>query len=150
MQDIGFNDGDKIISVDGKELIDQFEINKMLFTRSLAEVQVLSDNGERKIINIPEDIGTKMMESGQMLSFIPIPDLAIDSVLPNMPAAYAGLQKGDIISRVNGSKIYGDDDFENSKSMNADYMELEILRDGSLFDITIPVSYTHLTLPTKA
>jgi regulator of sigma E protease len=78
------------------------------------------------------------MESGQMLSFMPIPDLVIDSVLPNMPGSYAGLQKGDIISRVNGSKIYSDDDFENSKSVNADYMELEILRNGSSFDLTIP------------
>ena len=138
MQEVGFNDGDKIISVDGKELVDQFEINKMLFTRNLSEVQVLSENGQRRIINIPEDIGTRMMESGQMLSFMPIPDLVIDSVLPNMPGSYAGLQKGDIISRVNGSKIYGDDDFENSKSVNADYMELEILRNGSLFDVTIP------------
>ena len=55
-----------------------------------------------------------------------------------MPGSFAGLQKGDIISRVNGSKIYSDDDFENSKSVNADYMELEILRNGSLFDVTIP------------
>jgi regulator of sigma E protease len=138
MQEIGFNDGDKIISVDGKKLVDQFEINKMLFTRNISEVQVLSDNGERRVINIPENVGTKMMESGQMLSFTPIPDLVIDSVLPSMPGSFAGLQKGDIISRVNGSKIYGDDDFENSKSVNADYMELEILRNGSLFDLTIP------------
>ena len=77
MQEVGFNDGDKIISVDGKELVDQFEINKMLFTRNLSEVQVLSENGQRRIINIPEDIGTRMMESGQMLSFMPIPDLSL-------------------------------------------------------------------------
>ena len=138
MQEVGFNDGDKIISVDGKELVDQFEINKMLFTRNLSEVQVLSGNGKRRIINIPEDIGTRMMESGQILSFIPIPDLVIDSVLPNMPGSFAGLQKGDIILRVNDSKIYSVDDFENSKSVNADYMELEILRNGSSFDVTIP------------
>jgi regulator of sigma E protease len=57
MQEVGFNDGDKIISVDGKELVDQFEINKMLFTRNLSEVQVLSENGQRRIINIPEALG---------------------------------------------------------------------------------------------
>ena len=52
----------------------------MLFTRNLTEVQVISENGQRKIVNIPENIGTRMMESGQMLSFIPVPDLVIDSV----------------------------------------------------------------------
>ena len=79
-----------------------------------------------------------MMESGQMLSFIPFPDLVIDSVFSGLPASYAGLTKGDIIIRVNGSKIYEVNDFDSNKSVNADYMELEILRNGSLFDVTIP------------
>ena len=30
------------------------------------------------------------------------------------------------------------DDFDSNKSVNADYMDLEILRNGSLFDVTIP------------
>ena len=97
MQEVGFEDGDKILTVDGKEIVDQFDINKMLFTRGISQVQALSLNGQRKTINIPEDIGTQMMESGQILSFIPIPDLVIDSVISDMPASYAGLQKGDII-----------------------------------------------------
>ena len=95
-------------------------------------------NGQRKTINIPEDIGTQMMESGQILSFIPIPDLVIDSVISDMPASYAGLQKGDIISRVNGSKILNPDDFDTQKSINADYIELEISRNGNLFDAVVP------------
>ena len=138
MQEVGFEDGDKILTVDGKEIIDQFDINKMLFTRGISQVQALSLNGQRKTINIPEDIGTQMMESGQILSFIPIPDLVIDSVISDMPASYAGLQKGDIISRVNGSKILNPDDFDTQKSINADYIELEISRNGNLFDAVVP------------
>ena len=122
MQEVGFEDGDKILTVDGKEIDDQFDINKMLFTRGISQVQALSLNGQRKTINIPEDIGTQMMESGQILSFIPIPNLVIDSVISDMPASYAGLQKGDIISRVNGSKILNPDDFDTQKSINADYI----------------------------
>ena len=138
MQEVGFEDGDKILTVDGKEIVDQFDINKMLFTRGISQVEALSLNGQRKTINIPEDIGTQMMESGQILSFIPIPDLVIDSVISNMPASYAGLQKGDIISRVNGSKILNPDDFDTQKSINADYIELEISRNGNLFDAVVP------------
>ena len=138
MQEVGFEDGDKILTVDGKEIVDQFDINKMLFTRGISQVQALSLNGQRKTINIPEDIGTQMMESGQILSFIPIPDLVIDSVISDMPASYAGLQKGDIISRVNGSKILNPDDFDSQKSINADYIELEISRNGNLFDAVVP------------
>ena len=138
MQEVGFEDGDKILTVDGKEIVDQFDINKMLFTRGISQVQALSLNGQRKTINIPEDIGTQMMESGQILSFIPIPDLVIDSVISDMPASYAGLQKGDIISRVNGSKILNPDDFASQKSINADYIELEISRNGNLFDAVVP------------
>ena len=138
MQEVGFEDGDKILTVDGKEIVDQFDINKMLFTRGISQVQALSLNGQRKTISIPEDIGTQMMESGQILSFIPIPDLVIDSVISDMPASYAGLQKGDIISRVNGSKILNPDDFDTQKSINADYIELEISRNGNLFDAVVP------------
>ena len=138
MQEVGFEDGDKILTVDGKEIVDQFDINKMLFTRGISQVQALSLNGQRKTINIPEDIGTQMMESGQIFSFIPIPDLVIDSVISDMPASYAGLQKGDIISRVNGSKILNPDDFDSQKSINADYIELEISRNGNLFDAVVP------------
>ena len=138
MQEVGFEDGDKILTVDGKEIVDQFDINKMLFTRGISQVEALSLSGQRKTINIPEDIGTQMMESGQILSFIPIPDLVIDSVISDMPASYAGLQKGDIISRVNGSKILNPDDFDTQKSINADYIELEISRNGNLFDAVVP------------
>ena len=138
MQEVGFEDGDKILTVDGKEIVDQFDINKMLFTRGISQVQAVSLNGQRKTINIPEDIGTQMMESGLILSFIPIPDLVIDSVISDMPASYAGLQKGDIISRVNGSKILNPDDFDTQKSINADYIELEISRNGNLFDAVVP------------
>ena len=138
MQEVGFEDGDKILTVDGKEIVDQFDINKMLFTRGISQVEALSLSGQRKTINIPEDIGTQMMESGQILSFIPIPDLVIDSVISDMPASYAGLQKGDIISRVNGSKILNPDDFDSQKSINADYIELEISRNGNLFDAVVP------------
>ena len=138
MQEIGFNDGDKILNVDGDELSDQFDINKILFTRDISTVQVLSNDGNVRTINIPDNIGTKMMESGQMLSFMPIPNLVIDSVYNGMPAQYAGLQKDDIISRINGSKILNRDDFEEGKKMNADYMDLEILRSNNRFNLTVP------------
>ena len=138
MQEIGFNDGDKILNVDGNELSDQFDINKILFTRDISTVQVLSNDGNVRTINIPDNIGTKMMESGQMLSFMPIPNLVIDSVYNGMPAQYAGLQKDDIISRINGSKILNLDDFEEGKKMNADYMDLEILRSNNRFNLTVP------------
>ena len=138
MQEIGFNDGDKILNVDGDELSDQFDINKILFTRDISTVQVLSNDGNVRTINIPDNIGTKMMESGQMLSFMPIPNLVIDSVYNGMPAQYAGLQKDDIISRINGSKILNLDDFEEGKKMNADYMDLEILRSNNRFNLTVP------------
>ena len=138
MQEIGFNDGDKILNVDGADLTDQFEINKILFTRDISTVQVLSNDGNVRTINIPDNIGTKMMESGQMLSFMPIPNLVIDSVYNGMPAQYAGLQKDDIISRINGSKILNLNDFEEGKKMNADYMDLEILRSNNRFNLTVP------------
>ena len=41
MKKIGFEDGDRILKIDGKDLEDQYQINNILVSRSIDVVEVI-------------------------------------------------------------------------------------------------------------
>ena len=104
-KELGFEKGDKIIYVDGKELDNVLEINSHMFLRDIKTVTIKNINGITKNIIVPKGIGKKMFESGQMIAFSPYIPAIIDSVAPNSSAMLAGLKKGDLFKKVNGIEI---------------------------------------------
>ena len=68
-QKVGFLNGDKILSVDGQVLDNVLMINKDLFLRSVQEVDVMRADGTKKTLQIPEDFGSQMFESGDLRPF---------------------------------------------------------------------------------
>ena len=105
VQKIGFEKGDKIIDVDGKEIDNVLDINKMLLFRPIEYVTVEKSNGSLSDILIPSDLGSEIFKSGQINSFIPIFPAEIDSVVPDSPALNSGLESGDKILSVNDEII---------------------------------------------
>ena len=105
MQDYGFQNGDKILNVNQEPLDSQIDINKFLLLRSVETVEVKHPDGSVEVIELPDDIGQKLFQSGEMQSFSPVRKPLIDSVKPDTPAMEAGLKKGDLITSVNGKKI---------------------------------------------
>ncbi|WP_127846509.1 RIP metalloprotease RseP [Psychroflexus aestuariivivens] len=105
MQDYGFQNGDKILNVNQKPLDSQIDINKFLLLRSVETVEVKHPDGSVEVIELPEDIGQKLFQAGEMQSFSPVRKPLIDSVKPDTPAMKAGLKKGDLITSVNGNKV---------------------------------------------
>ena len=67
VEQLGFEIGDQILTVDGKALENVLEINKHFFLRNVNNVTVKRQNGSTTTLAIPEDIGTKMFESGEMV-----------------------------------------------------------------------------------
>lgn len=104
-KEYGFEDGDRVLEVNGKELKNTIDINKYLFMRDVENVTVLHQNGEKESISIPEDIGSEMFQQGVMQPFIPIREPVIDSVLPGLASEKAGLKKGDKIVSLNNVDI---------------------------------------------
>jgi CDP-diglyceride synthetase len=49
-----------------------FDINKYFLLREVNEVRVRRKNGGLATIYIPDDIGTQIFESGQMIPFVPV------------------------------------------------------------------------------
>lgn len=100
-KELGFEDGDRILKVNGKDFENALDINKYLFLRDVTTVVVLHPDGSTETITLPEDIGSSMFEQGIMEPFVPFSKPILDSIVADMPAAKAGLQKSDEIVAVN-------------------------------------------------
>ena len=112
-QQIGFETGDELITVDGEKLDNVLEINKLLFLRSVESVSVKHSNGKTEKLSIPENFGNRMFESGELMPFSPVIPAIIDSVIPNSVAAKSGLMPNDRLISIDDSKISNWTDFKN-------------------------------------
>ena len=104
-EEAGFEVGDQIINVDGKTLDNVFEINKLLFLRDVEQVTVKRRNGTQTTLDIPEGMGEKMFESGELMPLSPTTSTVLDSVISNSPADLVGLQPGDRLISLNDQNI---------------------------------------------
>ena len=122
--ELGFEVGDQIISVDGTPLENVMDINKYLLLRDIEKVTVKRKEGSITTLTIPEDVGSKMFESGELIPLNPVIPAVIDSIIPNSPAAVVGLQSNDKILVVNGTKVENWTDFQNLKIEEAHAVEV--------------------------
>jgi regulator of sigma E protease len=138
IQEIGFEKGDKILAVDGNKLDYILDINKMLLLRPVEKIKVEKLDGSISEINIPENIGNDIFQSGQINSFIPLFSATIDSILIDSPALYSGMQSGDKIVSINNEIIYDYASFKNWLDNNSDdIIDVVVERDGSNYTLSI-------------
>lgn len=123
----GFQDGDKIMKINGKETFDVTDINKTLFLRKVQNVTVLRENGTEQIINLPENIGKIMWEDGNMFPFTERVQPVIDTVLTDTPAYKAGIKKGDKILAVNNLPVKYWHEF--TKKVDSTELNIQLLRN---------------------
>ena len=138
IQEIGFEKGDKILDVDGKKLDYVLDINKMLLLRPIEKIKVEKLDGSISEINIPENIGNDIFQSGQINSFIPLYSATIDSIVIDSPALYSGMQSGDKVVSINNEIIYDYTSFTNWLANNSDdIIDVEVERGASKFTLSI-------------
>lgn len=115
-KEYGFQDGDKILKINGEPLDDMLEINRYIFLRDVSNVEVKHADGSIETVPVPEDAGSKMFESGLMRAFEPRIEIELDSVFG--PAKEAGLLATDKIIAINGKKVQYRDEFQNISNEN--------------------------------
>lgn len=138
MEELGFEDGDQIAQVNGKDFENPIDINRHLLLRDVKEITVNRD-GNLKSIALPEDIGMQLFTSGEIeTSFYPIIKPQIDSVNVDSPAEKAGFLKGDLVYGINGEEILNRVDFsEKMKANGINPVVIQVSRDGDLKEIEV-------------
>lgn len=122
-EEIGFQKGDQILLVDGQPLEVALDINKMLLIRSVETVEVERANGQKELIQIPQNFGDRMFSTGQMNVLYPRFPAVIDSVLPDQGAYKAGFNAGDQIIAANDQVI---EDWQELRDFNNENPSQEI------------------------
>ncbi|HID96274.1 MAG TPA: RIP metalloprotease RseP [Candidatus Latescibacteria bacterium] len=99
-QSAGIRVGDRIISVDGKQVKDWDEILRRTHVERGRPIRIeLERNGEVQQVNLMLDSDT------EVLGIAPYIEPRVGSVARNSPAERAGIRKGDLIIAVNGQKV---------------------------------------------
>ena len=131
-EELGFKDGDKILKINGEIPFNVLDVNKHLFLREINNIEVQHADGNSALIDLPEDIGLQMWQSGNLEPFSARIKAVLDSVIPETPAAIAGLVKGDVITEMNGKEIFFWDEFVEMVIQNPKNTEIEVIvnRDG--------------------
>jgi len=114
---VGFQHGDKIISVDNKKIESFYKIVPEIIFSSAKTVQVKRNSS---IINIemPDTLISKLIDSRNKSFFItpriPFSPFVIKKAEKNTPAHEIGLQKGDELVKLNGNTFDYYDEFRDS------------------------------------
>lgn len=131
MEQYGFQQGDKIVSVDGQPFSEVTDINSYLLFRDINEIQVERASGTTENLKIPDDIGTQLFEAGDLPALTPRSPFKLDSITPNSPAEKAGLLVTDKLVNINGTEInYLSDLSYMLKNTNSSEMNLVVERNG--------------------
>jgi regulator of sigma E protease len=100
----GFSAGDCLLSLNGKSLTTWTVANKSLINYAGDELhfKVQRQNGIAEVV-LSDENGS--LEGLQALGLLPMQPAIVGSLMPGMPAAAAGLQKGDLILQISGAPI---------------------------------------------
>ena len=141
-QSLGFEDGDRIVSIDGEEIGNIIDIRKRLIIADQDRTVTIERGGEQQNITIPLESLVAMREDGSIIDFydILIP-FNIESVsLPTAEAA--GLMAGDQVIAIGETPVK---DFMHGRELLEPYKgrdaEIDIVRGGAdTLRLAVPVN----------
>lgn len=140
-KEFGFRDGDKVLTVNGEELLNVMDVNRYLFLRDVETIEVQHTDGSTETISMPEDIGTTMFKQDILRPFQPLRSPVIDTVDQAFPAYEAGFKKGDIITNVNGTAVSYWHELRQNVQKDVENT-IVVSRNGSLDTLTVTPTET--------
>jgi len=112
---IGFRNGDKILSVSGREVENFQMVAHDILLNDDRTVEVLRGNDTLKI-TVGEEVLASLVKNP--LIFIPRIPFIVDEVRPNEPAQAAGFLKGDKLLAINNTPMQFFDEFRQAMMEN--------------------------------
>lgn len=136
-QNIGFQNGDQILTVDGKQPKDLKEFSLSLLIDNAKEVKV-SRNDTIVSIMIPKEFGKNVVGEGKGAFATYQFPFVISELMENMPAQQAGLQVGDSIIGLNGTPTISYFDYQETFQYNPEKtIELTVVRGDSILTCAV-------------
>ncbi len=137
LEQYGFQDGDKVLKVEGEELDNAYDLDKMIMLRGARELYVEHPNGETETITLPEDIDYTLFQKDQRSFTLRVTPL-IDTVVADSPAEKGGLLKYDSIVAVNGQNIaYWDEFTDVLPDFKNDTITLDVVRGTETVHLSV-------------
>ncbi len=135
---VGFKDGDRILSVDGKL---QPKFNWMIIDVLLSDKIEIERDGKKMELDLTEEQkGEIISKEGKGFAYARRTNVSIDSITKNSLAEKAGLKIGDNIVAINNNKITFYDElgaeFSNHKN---DSVLLKVARNNTIVEIKTKV-----------
>lgn len=137
---IGLQSGDKVVAINGKELVKFEELRSAEVLYGNSTLTVIR-NGQEKDISVPANILNTVADYGIDEFVAPRIKYSIDSVVAGSNAFKAGLKKGDQILAVNGQQtIFFDQLQQILQEHKKKTVTASVLRDNA--KIELPVNVT--------
>ncbi len=117
--EMGFRNGDKIVTIGGKEVDDFLKITHDILLNSERSITVLRDN-KTVTFTVPDSLIARLIKNPMIIVYrIPF---IVDELAKNSPALNAGFKKGDELIAINGESKRYFDEFRSSmqQSKNKD------------------------------
>jgi len=135
---MGFQDGDKILKVDGKT---QNNLDKLSLDILLSDEITVLRNGKEVTFPTNDDGKAMAFRDENPKAFLTPRFAAVIDTIINPKTAEAGLKIGDQIVSVNGQKINYYDELQTVITKNANKnLNVEVVRAGAIQPLTLPVS----------
>ncbi|MFO8236392.1 MAG: RIP metalloprotease RseP [Bacteroidales bacterium] len=137
-ESVGFRDGDKIVSVDGKKVEKFNNVFQEIILNRPSYVTV--ERGQQKeVVHIPDSVFPKLLNNPGFLQ--PRVPPVIGRFPEDSPAKNAGLEVGDKIVAVNGKKIDFHDQLEQTlKEFRGQETEVIVDREGEEKKFNVGIS----------
>ncbi|MDH6251472.1 regulator of sigma E protease [Chryseobacterium sp. H1D6B] len=135
---MGFEDGDKILKVDGKT---QNNLDKLSLDVLLSDHITVLRNGKEVTFNTNDDGKALAFKDENPKAFLTPRYAPVIDTIVNPKAYEAGLRTGDQVVSVNGQKINYYDEFQSLVVKNpGKNINIEVLRAGKVQQLSLPVS----------
>lgn len=134
-KDVGFKNGDKIVSVDG-ELV-QNKFNRLIIDVLLSDKLIVNRNGQNKEIALSDEDKAKILGAEGKNFMAPRAEgFKIDSILPKSGAFNAGLKVNDKIISVDNKEFKYFDEFSDLITNRPnDSISLKVQRENQIVNL---------------
>lgn len=144
---IGFKDGDVLLRTNENTLT-KFDVDMY---RDIANAQTVTvmRQGKEIQLTMPEEMSLLTMLKEQPVFVKPFIPADIDSVMPNSPAAKAGMMKGDKLLAIGGKSIDSWNEFDDQMAVMGDMLSVAKTAKDSMKVRTTTVVFCHKASPEK-